>query len=243
MKIIIPNAKELNTNLDNISFQPLSEKSQLVLEVISRLSIEELAAFYKLAENKTQLEWDRWQRIANGQAKSYPAWQLYDGLMYRYMDRRELTQPEETYLADHVRLATGLYGLISPFEQIAPHRLDFQGSLKIGSQSLKQYWRPYYDAEVADDDVILSLASSEFEQVFSPKTQARLVKVIFKEEKDGQLKVHSTISKKGRGRLLSWLAKHAVTDWEKVKEFDREGFSYRPEESTERTFIFSRKGD
>ncbi|NQJ71266.1 peroxide stress protein YaaA [Streptococcus suis] len=240
MKIIIPNAKELNTNLDNQAFQTLSDTSISVLEAIGQYSLEELASLYKLSEDKAQLELDRWQRIRHGQAKSYPAWQLYDGLMYRYMTRRDLTAGEENYLDRHVRVATALYGLISPFELISPHRLDFQGNLKIGKQSLKQYWRSHYDAEVIDEDVLLSLASSEFEQVFSPKVQEKLVKVIFKEEKNGQLKVHSTISKKGRGRMLSWLAKHAIQDIEDIKRFDVDGFHYCSEQSTSQTIVFKR---
>lgn len=241
MKIIIPNAKELNTNLDNQTFQPLSDTSKAILEVIGQYRLEELARFYKLSVERVQLEVDRWQRIETGQAKSYPAWQLYDGLMYRYMDRRELSQKEENYLREHVRLATAFYGLIHPFELISPHRLDFQGSLKIGNQSLKQYWRSYYDAEVAEEDVLLSLASSEFEQVFSPKVQEKLVKVVFKEEKNGQLKVHSTISKKGRGRMLSWMAKHDIKEIKCLKEFDSDGFRYEPSDSCETLLHFVRK--
>lgn len=240
MKIIIPNAKELNTNLDNQAFQILSARSRPILEAISRYQVEQLASFYKLSKDKAQLELDRWQRIGEGQAKSYPAWQLYDGLMYRYMTRRDLTANEESYLDKHVRVATALYGLISPLELVSPHRLDFQGGLKIDKQSLKQYWRPYYDAEVTDEDVLLSLASSEFEQVFSPQVQEKLIKVIFKEEKNGQLKVHSTISKKGRGRMLSWLAKHNIQDPENVKRFDVDGFHYCPEQSAEKQLIFVR---
>lgn len=240
MKIIIPNAKELNTNLDNQAFQTLSDTSISVLEAIGQYSLEELASLYKLSEDKAQLELDRWQRIRQGQAKSYPAWQLYDGLMYRYMTRRDLTAEEENYHKKHVRVATALYGLISPFALISPHRLDFQGNLKIGKQSLKQYWRSHYDAEVIDEDVLLSLASSEFEQVFSPKVQEKLVKVIFKEEKNGQLKVHSTISKKGRGRMLSWLAKYNIQDPEEIKRFDVDGFHYCSEQSTSQTIVFKR---
>lgn len=243
MKIIIPNAKELNTNLDNQTFQPLSDTSKLVLAAIGQYRLEELARFYKLSEDKAQLELDRWKRIENGQAKSYPAWQLYDGLMYRYMTRRDLSTEEKDYLKTHVRLATALYGLISPFDLISPHRLDFQGNLKIGKQSLKQYWRSYYDAEVADEDVLLSLASSEFEQVFSPKVQEKLIKVIFKEEKNGQLKVHSTISKKGRGRMLSWLAKHSIKDIEDIKRFDVDGFQFYPKQSVARELVFVRNGE
>ncbi|HFI0237716.1 TPA: peroxide stress protein YaaA [Streptococcus suis] len=243
MKIIIPNAKELNTNLDNQTFQPLSDISKPVLTAIGQYRLEELARFYKLSEDKAQLELDRWKRIEQGQAKSYPAWQFYDGLMYRYMTRRDLSAEEVSYLKNHVRLATALYGLISPFDLISPHRLDFQGSLKIGNQSLKQYWRSYYDAEVADEDVLLSLASSEFEQVFSPKVQEKLVKVIFKEEKNGQLKVHSTISKKGRGRMLSWMAKHSIQDLEDIKGFDVDGFQFYPKQSVARELVFVRNAE
>ncbi|CYV16875.1 TPA: peroxide stress protein YaaA [Streptococcus suis] len=240
MKIIIPNAKEVNTNLENASFYPLSDRSKQVLDAISQFDVKKMAAFYKLNEEKAELEADRWHRIRTGQAKTYPAWQLYDGLMYRYMDRRGIGSKEENYLRDHVRVATALYGLIHPFEFISPHRLDFQGSLKIGNQSLKQYWRPYYDQEVGDDELILSLASSEFEQVFSPQIQKRLVKILFMEEKADQLKVHSTISKKGRGRLLSWLAKNNIQKLSDIQDFKVDGFEYCASESTANQLTFIR---
>ncbi|HFI0448182.1 TPA: peroxide stress protein YaaA [Streptococcus suis] len=242
MRIIIPNAKELNTHYDNQPFRELPQNSKLVLDAIGTKSQIELASFYKLSEEKAQLEWDRWQRIKTGQAKSYPAWQLYDGLMYRYMDRRDLNEKQVAYLQQHVRLATGLYGLIQPLEPISPHRLDFQGSLKIGGQSLKQYWRPFFDQEVAGEDWILSLASSEFEQVFSPEIQSKLIRVVFKEEKAGQLKVHSTISKKGRGRMLSWMVKNEVSSIEQLKNFDLDDFRYDSTSSEDNLLIFVRNG-
>lgn len=243
MKIIIPNAKELNTNLDNKPFQTLSAQSQAILEVLDSLSLEDLASFYKLSPAKAELEADRWARIGSGQAKAYPAWQLYDGLMYRYMERRDLSEQEMAYLDQHVRLATAFYGLISPFERISPHRLDFQGSLKIGHQSLKQYWRPFYDEGVADEEVILSLASSEFEQVFSPQIQKRLRKVIFMEEVDGQYKTHSTISKKGRGRMLSWMAKQGIQDLVDLQAFSSDGFRYCSDKSTDSLLTFVRPAE
>lgn len=241
MRIIIPNAKELNTQINSQPFQTLAASSQKVLNLIGEKSPDDLANLYKVSTDKAQLEWDRWQRIKLGQAKTYPAWQMYDGLMYRYMDRRDLSKVQEDYLRNHVRLATALYGLVNPFESISPHRLDFQISLKIGKQSLKQFWRPYYDQEVKQEKNILSLASSEFEQVFSPAIQSRMTRVIFKEEKNGQLKVHSTISKKGRGRLLSWMVKHQIIDLDKVKLFDLDGFSFDSTNSKENLFLFIRK--
>ncbi|MGT2950652.1 hypothetical protein BU202_05805 [Streptococcus cuniculi] len=241
MKIILPNAKELNTNLENHPFAPLSEKSRAVLEALGQMSVADLAAFYKLKEDKAELEADRWYRIAHQQAKSYPAWTLYDGLMYRYMKRRDLTDAEQVYLERHVLIATGFYGLISPFTLISPHRLDFQGQLKVKGQSLKQFWRAQYDEELADEDLIISLASSEFEQVFSPAIQKHMVQIIFMEDKKGQLKIHSTISKKGRGRLVSLMAEQDVQTLDKLRQLTFDGFAYRADLSEERKIVFVRK--
>lgn len=241
MKILLPNAKELNTNLENAPFAPLSEKSRAVLEALCHLSVSELAAFYKLKEDKAELEADRWYRILHQQAKSYPAWTLYDGLMYRYMKRRDLSQTEQDYLAGHVLIATGFYGLIAPFTLISPHRLDFQGQLKVEGKSLKQFWRDQYDEQLAGEDLIISLASSEFEQVFSPSLQKRMVQIIFMEDKEGQLKVHSTISKKGRGRLVSLMAEKNVQTLDEIRQLTFNGFGYRADLSEDTQLIFVRE--
>ena len=235
---MIPNAKELNTHLESQSFQGLTEASQEILAVISQMKLEDLADFYKIKLDKAQLELDRWQRMANGQARLYLAWQLYDGLMYRYMSRRDLSPAEVAYLEEHVFITTGFYGAINVFDWIAPHRLDFQGSLKVGQTSLKRFWRQYYDQLVQDDDLIISLLSSEFEAVFSPAIQRKMTKVTFMEEKDGQLKTHSTISKKGRGRLVSEMARQQVESLVELKCLRPDGFVYREDLSTEHEIVF-----
>lgn len=241
MKILLSNAKELNTLLEPSPAQPLGQVSQQIVDQICRYTVEELASYYKINVSKAELEEQRWKNIQAGQARAYPAWLLYDGLMYRYMDRSQLTASQEDYLANHVRIATGLYGLISPLELISPHRLDFQGSLRIDGKSLKQVWRPQFDSVFEEESQILSLASSEFEHVFSPKIQNKLVRVLFMEEKDGKVKTHSTISKKGRGRMLSWLVKHQVTDIRQVQAFNSDGYSYIAEQSSENSLVFIRK--
>lgn len=138
MKIIIPNAKEVNTNLENASFYLLSDRSKPVLDAISQFDVKKMAAFYKLNEAKAELEADRWYRIRTGQAKTYPAWQLYDGLMYRYMDRRGIDSKEENYLRDHVRVATALYGLIHPFAAIAPQAAAVEYGLEVIAQDIQE---------------------------------------------------------------------------------------------------------
>lgn len=241
MKILIPNAKELNTNLDSQSFHSLPKASQEVLSVLNQMTVQELANLYKMKLNKAELELDRWQRITQKQARLYPAWLLYDGLMYRYMSRRDLSEAEVDYLKEHVFITTSFYGAISVFESIAPHRLDFQASLKIGSKSLKQYWRSQYDQLVQDDELIISLLSSEFEAVFSPSIQKRMINITFMEETGGQLKLHSTISKKGRGLLVSEMARNNVQSLEELRTLQVDGFYFREELSKEKEMVFVRQ--
>lgn len=240
MKILLPNAKELNTGLEKQPFQPLSSASKEVLAAVQALSVEELATFYGLKVDRAELEQDRWERIAQGQAKTYPAFQLYDGLMYRHMKRRDLSDSEVTYLQEHAYIATGFYGLISVFELIAPHRLDFQGRLQVAGQSLKQFWRQQYDAVVAEDELVISFLSSEFEAVFSPSVQKQMLKVIFMEERTGKLKVHSTISKKGRGRFLSAMAEQEIEDRLSLEGLVVDQFAYREDLSSDKELVFVR---
>lgn len=163
--------------------------------------------------------------------------------MYRYMNRQQVSQAEQDYLDEHLRIATAFYGLIKPTELIAPHRLDFQGNLKIGKTSLKQFWRKDYDKVVQDDDLIISLLSSEFEQVFSPDIRKRMIKIIFMENRAGKLKIHSTISKKGRGRLVSLMAEKQIETLEDIKTLAFDGFSFSLEHSDDKTITFIRDGE
>ncbi|SDO42279.1 hypothetical protein SAMN05216347_10114 [Streptococcus equinus] len=243
MKILIPNAKELNTNQDAFSNQSLEKKSKEILKTIIDFSVENLVNFYKINANKADQEWLRWQRIANEDAKYYPAWMLYDGLMYRYLKRHQVSQAEQNYLDEHLRIATAFYGLVRPTDLIAPHRLDFQGNLKINGTSLKQFWRKSYDEQVQEDDLIISLLSSEFEQVFSPSIRKRMIKIVFMENRSGKLKIHSTISKKGRGRLVSLMAEQQIKTIDAIKTLTFDGFTFAKDHSDDKTLTFIRNGE
>ena len=198
MKLLIPNAKELNTNQDAFSYQEFSQKPQAILDILTDFSVEDLTNFYKINSSKADQEWLRWHRLSDKEAKSYPAWLLYDGLMYRYMNRQQVSQAEQDYLDEHLRIATAFYGLVKP---------------------------------------------SEFEQVFSPDIRKRMIKIIFMENRAGKLKIHSTISKKGRGRLVSLMAEKQIETLEDIKTLTFDGFSFSPEHSDDKTVTFIRDGE
>jgi len=166
MKILIPTAKEMNTNVPSLEAKPLCPESQAVLDELTIYSAQELENFYKISVEKAQEEYERIQALKNGTANSYPALYLFDGLMYRNIKRDNLSKAERAYLEEHLMITSALYGVIPAFAPIAPHRLDFLMKLKIAGKSLKSHWQSAYEESVKGEEQIFSLLSSEFENVF-----------------------------------------------------------------------------
>lgn len=238
MKILIPTAKEMNTEIPSLEAKPLSPESQAVLDELARYSAQELESFYKLSAEKAQEEYERIQALKNGTANSYPALYLFDGLMYRNIKRENLTKKEQSYLEIHLMITSAFYGVIPAFAPIAPHRLDFMMKLKVGGKSLTKHWQTAYEESVREEDCIFSLLSSEFETVFPKEIREKMVTFKFMEERDGKLKIHSTISKKARGAFLTALMENQVTSVEEIKKLSFAGFHYREDLSTSKELSF-----
>lgn len=238
MKILIPTAKEMNTEIPSLEAKPLRPESQAVLNELARYSAQELESFYKISAEKAQEEYDHIQALKNETATNYPALQLFDGLMYRNIKRENLSKAEQAYLEEHLLITSAFYGVIPAFESIAPHRLDFLMKLKVDGKSLKTHWQTAYSEALEGDNLIFSLLSSEFETVFPKEIREKMVTFKFMEERDGKLKIHSTISKKARGAFLTALMEHQVTSVEEVKNLSFSGFNYQRHWSTQNEYIF-----
>ena len=181
MKILIPTAKELNTQVDQIEPESLSEKTKLIIRALSKYSVADLAQLYQIRPEKAKEEYQRIQKLQNETALTYPALYLFDGLMYRNIKRKNLTKEEEQYVQNHLLITSSLYGVIPALAPIAPHRLDFMTKLKVEKQSLKKLWTETYGQAVADQEILLSLLSSEFEEVFPKEVRDKMIRFKFME--------------------------------------------------------------
>ena len=215
MKILIPTAKEMNTDLPSIEAISLKPESQAVLDALALYSASQLESFYKVSALKRQT------------TQHYPALKLFDGLMYRNIKRDKLTEAEQDYLENHVFITSALYGVVPALSPMAPHRLDFLMKLKVAGKTLKSHWKAVYDEALKKEEVIFSLLSSEFETVFSKEIRAKMVTFKFMEDRGGQLKIHSTISKKARGAFLTALIENQVQTVGEARRLNFAGFVYR----------------
>lgn len=237
---LIPTAKEMSQNHTRFP-ATFPKKSYPILDVLANLSVKDLSKAYRISEDASQKEWFRIQALYNHTAPTYPAYKLFNGLMYRYLKRDSLSPKEEDYLKNHVYITSALYGIIPASFPIAEHRLDFQTKIKIGQQSLKHFWREDYNQFIDANQTYVSLLSSEFEDVFSTDQRQMWISTQFLEEKNGLLRSHSTISKKARGAFLTACIAKQCQSISDLKTLDFIGFSFSPELSTNHKFVYIKK--
>ena len=150
-------------------------------------------------------------------------------------------EKELRYIDNHLLITSSLYGIMPAMALISPHRLDFLVKYTISGKNLKNYWRQNYDAAIADEELILSLLSSEIETVFSKSIRDKMIRFKFLEDREGRLKVHSTISKKARGQFLTALIENQITTKEEIKQLQFAGFAFREDLSTLMNYVFVKK--
>lgn len=226
MIVLLPSAKQMKCRqeIDLISLDP---KTTEIVKYFSNLTVDEISKIFKISLENSFKELNRFKNIYENKAKKYRAIELFDGLMYRNIKRENLLNKEKEYIEKNVYICTSLYGIVNSYDAINEYRLDFMQNIKINNKSLKQIWIKEYDGFVeSKDDIIISLLSSEFEEVFSKNIRDKFIKPIFIENG----KIHSTISKKARGKFLTYLIEN---DIQKISDFEKisfDGFQFKRKE-------------
>lgn len=170
----------------------------------------------------------------------YQALNLYHGLQFRYL-KDGLSEEDFIFLDDHLRILSARYGVVKPLDGIRHYRKDFT------TKGLYKLWKDtIYNSLTKENQLILNLASKEYSKTITRYTtdNDRLITVDFYERTgDGELKKHSTISKKGRGQLVNYITRHRITDPESIKSFDDMDYQFSQDESEEFNWIFIRPKD
>ena len=135
MKFLIPTAKEMQVR-EQGNYLDLTAKSQAILEVLAQASLAELERIYAIKPEAAKKEANRLRSLQERQVLSYSALTLFNGLMYRQIDRN-LTDLDKKFTREHVFITSAFYGIINALDGIAEHRLDFNCKVMVDGQSLK----------------------------------------------------------------------------------------------------------
>lgn len=237
MKIIISPAKTFKIRkLKNNNCHCLYEnKKNELVSIIKEKSVEELKKLWKCSD-----------KIANESYKLYENFDSapkgcailsFDGIQYQYMDVDSLDEKQLEYLEEHLRILSGLYGILRPFDKISKYRLDFEDKLI----NLYEFWEDEIRNHFKGEEII-DLASKEYGQNIYKYLDKTPVKIDFKEEVlvDGEikLKTKATPSKILRGRMVNYMARNNVEDIEQLKKFSCDGYNYSEDYSDINKLVF-----
>ena len=224
----------------------LSETEEL-LAWMRHLTFAEAKAIWKCNDKIAEQNYRRFQEM-DLERNLTPAVIAYEGIQYQYMAPAVFGGAQTDYIQEHLRILSGFYGVIKPFDGVTPYRLEMQAKASEAGD-LYKFWGDKLYREVAgeekDGGLILNLASKEYskciEKYLTPEDT--YVTVVFGELADGKVKQKGTLAKMARGEMVRYLAENKVEDPERIKGFDRLGYCFEETLSNEKEYVFLKHGE
>ncbi|MEX0369784.1 MAG: peroxide stress protein YaaA [Tateyamaria sp.] len=214
------------------------------------LTLGKLKALMDLSDDLARLNRDRFQAFADDPAEDVtrPAMLAFAGDTYQGLDATSLSADDTAYAQEHLRILSGLYGLLRPLDAIQPYRLEMGSRLKTRrGASLYDYWCTDLakalnaQAEDTQSDVLVNCASQEYFGAVPEKAlKLRLVTPAFMEDKGQGPKIVSFFAKRARGAMARHIIRNRVTDMDGVRSFDADGYVYQQDLSTDAKPVFVR---
>ncbi|MFT4741349.1 MAG: cytoplasmic iron level regulating protein YaaA (DUF328/UPF0246 family) [Marivirga sp.] len=226
------------------------ETNQLI-EVLRKQSEEEIKSLMSISDQLAQLNVERYQAYKKRLPQhAKQAALAFQGDVYQGMKAEEFTLAEHAYAQDHIRILSGLYGLLRPLDLIQPYRLEMGTKLQVGDNAtLYAFWDEKItkllvkDLKLQEDNVIINLASNEYFKVINKKylkNKAQIIDIDFKDFNNGKYKIVSFYAKKARGMMAKYIVKNKVNTVHDLKAFDHEGYYYDEDNSSDSKLSFKR---
>ncbi len=250
MLAVLSPAKKLNFDPLADGFDeslPAFQKDANTLAKIARkLSVSDLRGLMKISEDLASLNKTRFAAFAptSDARNSKQAAFAFAGDTYTGLQAENLETDDVVYAQDHIRILSGLYGVLKPLDRIQPYRLEMGSRLqnKAGT-NLYAYWGDRVGAALdqASDGVVVNCASNEYFKATGKNMTSRIITPSFKEERDDELKMIGFFAKKARGMMARFMVLNRIEDPEGLKDFDLEGYKFQPKLSDENDWVFTRK--
>lgn len=172
----------------------------------------------------------------------------FKGDVYTGLDAESFSEDDFAFAQQHLRMLSGLYGLLRPLDLMQPYRLEMGTKLaNPRGKDLYTFWGERIsqwlneDLEAQGDQVLLNLASQEYFGAVKPKAlNARVIDTVFKDQKNGQYKIISFYAKKARGLMARYVIKERLQDPEGLKDFNLDGYRFDAASSSENQLVFLR---
>ncbi len=255
MLLVISPAKSLDldtpTPTREHTFPDFIDRASQLIGVLRDLSPGQVGDLMHISDALAALNVARYASWTADHADGHQAVMAFDGDVYGGLDARSLPPESIAFAQRHLRILSGLYGLLRPLDLIHPYRLEMGTKLaNPGGKDLYTFWGETStralnaELEKTGSAALVNLASEEYFKSVKPKLLAApVVTPVFEDWKNGKYKIISFYAKRARGMMARYAIENGIVDPEALKEFDVDGYAFVPEESKERTWVFRRKID
>ena len=251
MRMIISPAKKLNEapaeHCEHTLPHFLSQSQQLI-DVLQERDSFEIASLMKLSIKLADLNVSRFQQWHTPFTPENAKQALFSfaGDVYQGLDAQTLSADDIAFAQEHLRILSGLYGLLRPLDLIQPYRLEM-GTKLITPQgsNLYQFWgsdiTEHLNNELQNDDALINLASQEyFKSIQSKAIRCPIITPEFKENKNGTYKVIGIFAKRARGLMTRHIIQNRITHAQDIKAFNTDGYTWNTELSNDTNWVFTR---
>ena len=247
MRIMISPAKKMVEERD--TFAPTSlprflSEAERLLSALRELSAEELKQLWRCSDAIAALNVERLARMDLRRAQT-PALLAYEGIQYRYLAPGVLEEESLRYVGERLRIVSGLYGLLRPFDAVTPYRLEMQAKLAVdGHRDLYGFWGGRLGIALGwETGTVVDLAFKEYSRAVLPHLppETRVVTCVFGELREGRVVEKGTLCKMARGEMVRWMAQRRILEPEALIEFSALGYRYDPDRSGTDRLVFLRQ--
>ena len=246
MKIILSPAKKMNMDLDRLAPSGLPDFLDQTEEILAWLrdrSYEELKTLWKCNDKIAQQNIVRLEQMEL-RSQLTPAVLAYEGIAYQYMAPAVFESGHYDYVQEHLRILSAFYGVLRAMDGVTPYRLEMQAKASIGGKKdLYELWgNRLYEAVRDESRVIVNLASKEYSKCIEKYLvpEDRYLTIAFCEKSGDKLVTKGTYAKMARGEMVRYMAEHQIEDPVEIRNFDRLGYVYRDDLSSDKEYIFER---
>lgn len=251
MLVLLSPSKKLDedSKLPNQSFtQPeFLADAEILATGLKKLSRGDISDLMGLSQNLSDLNYTRYQNfnLPFTQQNSRPALFTFKGDVYDKMDVANYDESDLKFAQEHIRILSGLYGILKPLDLMQAYRLEMGTKYKNNRGiNLYNFWGSTLTQKLNTEktNLVLNLASNEyFKAVKAKDLQADLLDITFKQYKDGNLKNIGLMAKRARGMMADFVIKNKITQKEDIMGFSEGGYTFSPDLSTENNWVFTMK--
>ncbi len=235
--------KECRENYIDLTIPCQINKAKEIVEKIKTLSKEELKEIMGVNDKIAELNKLRYEHIKYDEYGT-PAIISYTGTAYKSINASVFNKDEIEFCKNHIRILSGLYGVLKPYDSVYEHRLEMKTKISINnSKDLYDYFgRSLYNELVKEDREIINLCSEEYSKAITPylKDEDKFITCSFKIYKNGSLKSYSTDAKSTRGLMVRYIVENKIDNKEFLKDFKENGYTFNESLSTEIEYIFTK---